>query len=308
MAAMAADSVRDGRLIQQLYREHLELLVLDNFDSLAQAHWNGGIAGLPGDPRQFNLAPRLAGYSPIGEKDLPNQVSYIAARPAAIGALLDIASRVKSGPVEVTSLVRHTEYQGALRATNVNAHTAVPMHTMGLAFDIALVNTSLETAQEIRDVLLQMRRAGDILFVGERRQLVFHVVPHPSRLGHYTDVYAQALGMPPADAFTPVIAFTPTRAAAGRHVRPQVTAEVIAVVPTLESVEEWWATEQAYADLAVEVLPEGASELPALAVQAAGPGGDGENGSLLLLLSLLMCGTAGILSRRHVAVRLAPAP
>ncbi len=66
------------------------------------------------------------------------------------------------------------------------------MHTMGLAFDIALVNTPLPQVYEIRDVLLKMQEAGDILVIGERKQLVFHVVPHPSRLGHFTDVYARA--------------------------------------------------------------------------------------------------------------------
>ena len=118
---------------------------------------------------------------------------YIAARPETIGALLEVASRVRSGPLEITSLVRHSEYQEALKTTNGNANTSVPMHTMGLAFDIALVNTPLKTVYEIRDVLRRMQAAGDILVIGERQQLVFHVVPHPSRLGHFMDVYAKAV-------------------------------------------------------------------------------------------------------------------
>jgi hypothetical protein len=257
MVSLGPESVRDGRLIQQLYRPHLDLLVLDDFGELELAHWNGGVAPLPLDSGRFNLVPRLEGYSPIGEKDLPNQVSYVAARPAMIGVLLDIASRVTSGPIEVTSMVRHTEYQGALSATNVNARTAVPMHTMGLAVDIALVNTSLETVYEIRDVLREMRKSGDILFVGERRQLVFHVVPHPSRLGHYTEVYTQALGMPPSERFAPVVAF----AARGPAGQAHVTAEVIAVVPTTEIADEWWAAHDGRGDLVVQVQPEAAVAL-----------------------------------------------
>ena len=66
----------------------------------------------------------------------------------------------------------------------------------GLAVDIGLVNTPLETIYEIRDVLRRMQDSGDILFIGERKQLVFHVVPHPSRLGHFNDVYAKAIGEP----------------------------------------------------------------------------------------------------------------
>jgi hypothetical protein len=144
----------------------------------------------------FNIAPRLDGPNPIGEMDLEHQISYLTARPATMGVLLDVAARVTSGPIEITSLVRHGGYQDELRLTNVNATTSVPMHTMGLAFDIALVNTPLETAYEIRDVLLRMRDAGEILFIGERRQLVFHVVPHPARLGHFAEAYDRARSTP----------------------------------------------------------------------------------------------------------------
>jgi hypothetical protein len=253
MVELAPQSARASKAIKAAYRPHLELLVLDRYDDLAGALWNGGIAPLPHDAIRFNVAPRVEGASPIGEKDLAHQVSYIAARPATIGALLELASRVKSGPVEVTSLVRHTEYQGALRATNANATTTVPMHTMGLAFDIALVNTPLETVHEIRDVLVRMRNAGEILFIGERRQLVFHVVPHPSRLGHFTQVYAEALGAPVPSNGPQVVALS-QKGTRGQG-RPSVTAEVISVLPSQEFVAEWWAATHDATDLTVQVAP-----------------------------------------------------
>src|SRR5687767_930388 len=131
MVAMAGESALSGATIRALYYDHLDLLMLDEYSELAGALDNGGLVPLPDDPKRFNLAPRLDGLHPIGEKDLGNQSSYLAARPAMIGALLDIASRVKSGPLEITSLVRHSEYQEALRTTNANATTLVPMHTMG---------------------------------------------------------------------------------------------------------------------------------------------------------------------------------
>jgi hypothetical protein len=252
MVAMAPESARDSKAIKAAYREHLDLLVINQYDELQAALYAGGLAPLPADPVRFNLAPRLTGPSPIGEKDLHNQTSYIAARPATIGALLDVASRVKSGPLEITSLVRHTEYQGALRATNGNAITSVPMHTMGLAFDIALINTPIKTVYEIRDVLRRMRSAGEILFIGERQQLVFHVVPQPARLGHFTEAYARALGAPPAASGTPVVAFSPSAGPTGTRTAT-VTAEVIAVLPTREFVDEWWAADDPHGDLAVEV-------------------------------------------------------
>ena len=192
MRSLAFDSARAAIAIRDSYDDHLELLYLREYEAMEGALATGGLVPLPLGPR-FNLLPRLEGPHPIGEKDLANQASYLAARPFTIGCLLEIASRVKSGPIEITSLVRHGEYQDALLRTNGNARTEVPTHTMGLAFDIALINSSLETVTEIRDVLLDMRDAGDLLFIGERNQLVFHVVPHPARLGHFMDLYNETL-------------------------------------------------------------------------------------------------------------------
>ena len=231
MAAIAPESARSGALIRGAYQAHLSLLMLAGFTDIEGALDNGGLVPLPAEPQRFNLIPRLDGPHPIGEKDLDNQSSYIAARPATIGMLLEIASRVKSGRLEITSLVRHGEYQESLRTTNVNANTAVPMHTMGLAVDIALVNTPLKTVYEIRDVLHAMQRNGDILFVGERRQLVFHVVPHPSRLGHFTDIYVRKVGVPPTSRSASVVARAPGPAPRRSYGVPRVTSEILAVVP-----------------------------------------------------------------------------
>jgi hypothetical protein len=263
MVQLAPQSTRASKTIRQAYKAHLDLLVLDEFADLEGALFNGGLAPLPSDPR-FNLAPRYTGAFPIGEKDLDNQVSYIAARPATIGALLAVASRVKSGPIEVTSLVRHSEYQASLSRTNVNATTSVPMHTMGLAFDIALVNTPLERAYEIRDVLLKMRNAGDILFIGERKQLVFHVVPHPSRLGYFTEVYARAVGTPASANGAHVVAFSQPARASGK-LKPAVSAEIIAVLPTTGFGEEWWAAGHAQTDLEIDVAAPRVVDKPAIA-------------------------------------------
>ena len=230
MAAIAEQSARDAAAIKRLYRPHLDLLLLNGYSDLEGALATGGLAPLPAHPGRFNLAPRLDGLHPIGEKDLGNQGNYVAARPATIGALIVVASKVRSGPVEITSLVRHGEYQAVLKATNGNATTSVPMHTMGLAFDIALVNTPLARVQEIRRVLQDMRAAGDILFIGERQQLVFHVVPQPSRLGHFTAVYHQAVGAVSGVQTIEVVAPGPPRLEPAR-LTPRVVTEVLAVSP-----------------------------------------------------------------------------
>lgn len=284
MAALATESARSGLTIRQAYHEHLDLLMLAGYTDMEGALDNGGLVPLPDDPARFNLAPRLDGAHPIGEKDIANQASYIAARPATIGMLIEIARRVKSGPLEITSLVRHGEYQDALRTTNTNATTSVPMHTMGLAVDIALVNSSLETAHEVRDVLVAMQRRGDILFVGERRQLVFHVVPHPARLGHFTDVYIRKVGLPPTSQSAHVFAKAPasrerTRAARGV---PTVTTEVIAVQPLEPSLAD-----VAAARAASLVRPAAAAPSSSIS-QVAGVAGAAIQRGLVLVLVLLL--------------------
>ena len=241
MVGMGPESARASATIRQVYRDHLALLFLHEFKDLEGALANGGVAPLPDDPARFNLIPRLDGPHPIGEKDLSNQASYLSARPSTIGVLLELASRVRTGPVEITSLVRHGEYQEALRVTNANASTSVPMHTMGLAFDIALINTPLRTVYEIRKVLREMRDAGDILFIGERKQLVFHVVPHPSRLGHFNDVYTRAMGAPSATRASVVVAELNETAARPSGLATVVT-EVVAIAPGDDSLLHEWDT------------------------------------------------------------------
>jgi hypothetical protein len=255
MVQLAPQSAHASAFIKQAYRRHMELLVLEEYAALEGALANGGLVPLPDDPLRFNLKPRLDGAFPIGEKDLANQESYISARREAVGALIEIASRVRSGPLEITSMARHTEYQSTLRKTNSNANTSIPMHTMGLAFDIALVNTPLPTVYEIRNVLSEMQKAGDILVIGERKQLVFHVVPHPSRLGYFAKKYDEAIAesMPGAN----IISFAKTVPSFGV---PYVIAEVIAIRPTTEWIKEWWAAEGSSSDIVIQVTPESVRE------------------------------------------------
>jgi hypothetical protein len=250
MVDLAPQSTRASKTIKDAYRRHMELLVLEEYAALEGALANGGLVPLPDDPLRFNLKPRLDGRFPIGEKDLDNQESYISARREAVGALIEIASRVRSGPLEITSMARHSEYQSTLRRTNSNANTAIPMHTMGLAVDIALINTPLNTVYEIRDVLSDMQRAGDILVIGERKQLVFHVVPHPARLGRFARVYDDAIAdtMPGAN----IISLATSVPSFGV---PYVIAEVIAIRPTTEWAKEWWAADNSSSDIVVQVTP-----------------------------------------------------
>jgi len=203
MAEMAAESRRASAQVRSAYRAELENALRDRPQLIASLE-RGTLARLPVRPERFNLDLRLAGSHPIAERDLVYQPLYIAARPATVGALLAVASRVSSGPLEVTSLVRHDDYQQTLRRSNANANTEVPTHTMGLAFDISVLHMSPDAVRELRDVLRAMSEAGDLFVIAETRQLVFHVVPAPDRLAFFEAIYDAAMALEPA-AFPAVV-------------------------------------------------------------------------------------------------------
>jgi len=186
MGTMRDESRRDAARIHELYARRTPPYT----DRAAVAHGLvlGNVVRLPADSR-FNIAPRLTGDNPIGEMDLAFQSLYVSAHPGALGCLIHVAWRVGTPLVDVTSLVRHLDYQDALRRTNVNASTAFSAHTIGVAFDLSILHQSPAVRRQMRDVLRRMREDGDLLFVAEQRQLVFHVVPHPERLDFYEAVF-----------------------------------------------------------------------------------------------------------------------
>lgn len=189
---MRKDSRDDALTIKDVYAPMVASASFEDLEHLRRAIDTGELV-LIDSPERFNLMLRLTGPSAIGERDIENQHLYLAARPAAMGMLFEIARRVKTGPLEVTSLVRTAEYQRALMRRNGNANTDVPTHVMGYAVDIGLKYMPIDTANELRAVLEGMREAGDIYFIGERNQLTFHVVPVPSRIEHFEQVYEAAM-------------------------------------------------------------------------------------------------------------------
>lgn len=189
MAELRDESVRHAHRVRAAYAPQVRRLALPDRPALQRALETARLVPLPRHPA-FNLNLRLDGAHPIGELDLPHQPLYVAARPETLGCLLHVASRVESGALEVTSLVRHSAYQRSLARRNPNARTAVPTHVMGLAFDISILNVPLSRAAEIRDVLRYMAAEGDLFFIAEQRQLVFHVVPAPARRAYYVALHA----------------------------------------------------------------------------------------------------------------------
>jgi hypothetical protein len=208
MSALRAESVADAAKIRTAYEDTARVGFRDR-EALRNALAAGTLTPLPFQPHRFNVQPRLNGYSPVGEKDLAYQDLYLAADAAALGCLLHVAARV-STPVDVTSLVRHLAYQRALQRTNPNARTELPMHVLGLAFDISVLNRPLRAAIEIRDVLRRMREDGDLYFVAETRQLVFHVVPTRERLPFYREVGNTLISLPSSAVWNASNSLQPT--------------------------------------------------------------------------------------------------
>jgi hypothetical protein len=195
MASLAKESRANAARIRTLYAPKVEDLSFENRRHLAAALDEGHVVPLP-TRGVDNVRPRLSGAHPIGEADLASQHLYVGARPEALGLLLHIAARVPDADLEVTSLVRHRAYQRSLARRNANARASVPTHTMGLAFDISILNVPLSVARQIRDVMKRMSADGDLLYIAERRQLVFHVVPAPRRRAFYAAVFETLTSVP----------------------------------------------------------------------------------------------------------------
>ena len=198
---LRAQSRSDALTIKEVYRPLMDSTMFADEVELRRATEEGELVPLSSVELPA-LQPRLWGHSPIAERDLENQALYVALRPAALGMLAEITSRVNHGPVEVTSAVRSEAYQRALSRGNSNANTDVPTHVMGYAVDIGLKYSTAETAKDLRRVLDEMRDAGDIYFIAERNQAVFHVVPVPERFAHFETIYAQTLALqllPPSE-------------------------------------------------------------------------------------------------------------
>lgn len=242
MTGLRRESIRHASQIRAVYESQVGRLGIDDRRELRGERLGHRLISLPLQPSRYNVRLRLRGNHPVGEMDLPNQRLYLAARPETIGCLLQVAGRVQSGPIEVTSLVRHAEYQNRLARVNVNARTAVPTHAMGLAFDISTLQTPLRTVWEIRDVLRRMAADGELLFVAERRQLVFHVVPTPPRQAYFAAIGEGLITVPPARLapwrWSPAARSAPPPLAAFHPATSSLLASsAIAVLPVLVLVK-----------------------------------------------------------------------
>jgi hypothetical protein len=264
MGTLRSDSVAHAASIADAYEQETPSLTFADRDDLRAALQQGTLMPMPPDAASLNLALRVAGAHQIGEMDPAHQPLYLGARPEVIGMLLDIASRVQSGPLDVTSLVRHAAYQRRLSRSNPNARTGVPTHVMGLAADISVLNRPVAHARELSDVLRAMAAAGDIHVVAERRHVVFHVVPTAARRSWFA-AFARALATAPT-----LDGLYPWRRVhgVGRHARSPLLTPPVPEVPALA-----WDDVPAVARVAVTTWATPAAR--AIALAAIGGAGVG---------------------------------
>jgi hypothetical protein len=212
MSALRNESLAQAAAIRASYAHEVQRLAVRDRRELAAAVDTARLVPLPAGVGQ-NIRVRRRGAHPVGEMDAPYQHLYATARPETIGCLLHVAAGVPSGTLDVTSLARHRAYQQRLARRNANARTDVPTHVMGLAFDVSVLYEPLTVAANLRDTLRSLSANGDLFFVAEQRQLVFHVVPAPARREYYAALYhAVALFPPPLISRPPWPVFAPRKA------------------------------------------------------------------------------------------------
>lgn len=165
-----------------------------NLAALKKAKKDGDLEGVANGLDGCKLL--LKGKNPIAEKDLKNQSSYAVLKPTANSVLHAMCETwgELGGSVEpyVTSLSRTIAYQKALKKSNSNARTALPMHTTGLAFDLwkfaeykkgkkgGLVAVNY-TAAEVRDILFVLKEFEQIGYISftDTEPGCWHVVIAP---------------------------------------------------------------------------------------------------------------------------------
>jgi hypothetical protein len=94
---------------------------------------------LPGGLPARHIRPPLTGPNAIGEAHSARPRRSLGARSDTVGLLLDIASRVRAGPLDVTGGAPHEEHRRRLACTDANVCTAVPTHDASLAVDVVWV-------------------------------------------------------------------------------------------------------------------------------------------------------------------------
>lgn len=149
-------------------------------------------------PPFFGFRLRTMGPGAIGSWDMKNQNAYLMAAPSALGTLTYIAYETrrmfdamkpkgeKFSPLEVTSLVRPTQFQES------GEDSDLPSHCTGQVFDLAYDFLPIHEKEALDFVLEDMGWDGYLGFI-QASGGVMHIGCSPSSREFFTKVYEDAL-------------------------------------------------------------------------------------------------------------------
>jgi soluble lytic murein transglycosylase-like protein len=153
--------------------------------------------------QRFVNLPEIALQFGVRAGGAPLMGSMMAAERSTIGSALFVAHQLRRlqgdryTGFEINSMLAHeTEENAPLR-----------VHGLGWAFDIPTGRLSKAEKRDLKFVLTDLRQAGLLSFVDERRERTFHIVRHPDHAPRFEQFYWDAMAgvVPSAHAPTLVL-------------------------------------------------------------------------------------------------------
>lgn len=142
--------------------------------------------------QRFVLLPDIASdFKVRGGATHATSASRLAAERSTIGSALFVAHHLKrlQGDryvgFEITSMVTHE--------TDEEENAALPMHSLGWAFDVPSAALSKTDQRDLKFILTDLRHAGLLAYVEEGRKPTFHIVRHPEHAGRFEQFYWDAM-------------------------------------------------------------------------------------------------------------------
>ncbi len=137
---------------------------------------------------RFVLLPDIA--ASFGVRAGSNVASYgMAAERSTIGSALFIADQLIR--------LQGDHYRGfdinGMLTHEGEAETALPVHSLGWAFDVPIRALSKTEQRDLKFILTDLRYAGLLAYVEEGEQPTFHVVRHPDHAPHFEQFYWEAM-------------------------------------------------------------------------------------------------------------------
>jgi hypothetical protein len=186
----------DRKLLMREFPDDLvEKMWIQDWSDLERLYAAGHLVDVPSDPTGRGIVLRLDGPSRIGElvDDAYRQTLLCRLTKPAAGLLYRIASRLRLiegeayEPLQITSLVRTWDYQLKLSYVNPNADKTPdgvpPTHVLGVAFDIARSQMSMERQERIEQLFDQLALDGELAYYKEGSSnglMHYHVIALPS--------------------------------------------------------------------------------------------------------------------------------